>query len=63
MAKSIITEIEHGIGSEVDHFVYIYRVPKKNHDLTIQLSKEFGEIIRSYGVVHLVFRLNNTNDQ
>jgi uncharacterized protein YbaA (DUF1428 family) len=26
----------------------------------MQLSKEFGEIIRSYGVVHLVFRLNNT---
>ena len=58
MAKSIITEIDQGIDSEVDHFVY--RVPKKNHDLTMQLCKEFGEIIRSYGVVHLVFRLNNT---
>jgi len=58
MGKSITTEIEQGIGSEVDHFVY--RVPKKNHDLTMQLSKEFGEIIRRYGVVHLVFQLNNT---
>src|SRR5919108_42689 len=52
------TEIEQGIGSEVDHFVY--RVPKKNHDLTVQLGKEFGDIIRNYGVAHLVFQLNNT---
>jgi len=50
MGKSITTEIEQGIGGEVDHFVY--RVPKKNHDLTMQLSKEFGEIIRRYGVVN-----------
>ncbi|MDQ3902749.1 MAG: DUF1428 family protein [Thermoproteota archaeon] len=59
MSKSNTTEIEQGIGSEVDHFVY--RVPKKNHDLTVQLCKEFGDIIRSYGVVHLVFQLNNTD--
>jgi uncharacterized protein YbaA (DUF1428 family) len=58
MSKSNITETEQGIGSEVDHFVY--RVPKKNHDSTVQLSKEFGDIIRQYGVAHLVFQLNNT---
>jgi uncharacterized protein YbaA (DUF1428 family) len=52
------TEIEQGIGDEVDHFVY--RVPKKNHDAIVQLSKEFGDIIRNYGVAHLVFQLNNT---
>jgi uncharacterized protein YbaA (DUF1428 family) len=52
------TEIEQGIGNEVDHFVY--RVPKKNHDAIVQLSKEFGDIIRNYGVTHLVFQLNNT---
>jgi len=52
------TEIEQGIGNEVDHFVY--RVPKKNHDAIVQLSKEFGDIIRNYGVAHLVFQLNNT---
>ena len=51
-------EIEQGIGNEVDHFVY--RVPKKNHDSIVQLSKEFGDIIRNYGVAHLVFQLNNT---
>ena len=58
MSKSNLTEIEQGIGSEVDHFVY--RVPKKNHDSIVQLSKEFGDLIRNYGVAHLVFQLNNT---
>ena len=58
MSKLNTTEIEQGIGSEVDHFVY--RVPKKNHDLTVQLCKEFGDIIRKYGVTHLVFQLGNT---
>ena len=52
------TEIEQGIGNEVSHFVY--RVPNKNHDSIVQLSKEFGDIIRNYGVAHLVFQLNNT---
>jgi|SRR5919198_1715817 uncharacterized protein YbaA (DUF1428 family) len=59
MSKSSEIEIEQAIrGREVDHF--IYRVPKKNHDSTLQLSREFGEIIRNYGVAHLVFQLNNT---
>jgi uncharacterized protein YbaA (DUF1428 family) len=58
MSKSNIMEIQQGIGSELDHFVY--RVPKKNHDLTVQLCKEFGNIIRNYGVVHSVFQINNT---
>jgi|GEM_PF-4212991 len=35
LSKSNAMEIEQGIGSEVDHF--IYRVPTKNHDLTVQL--------------------------
>ena len=58
MSKSNITEIEQGIGNEVDHFVY--RIPKKNHDSIVQLSKEFGDIIRNYEVARLVFQLNNT---
>jgi hypothetical protein len=44
LSKPNAVEIEQGIGSEIDHFVY--RVPKKNHDSTVQLSKEFGDIIR-----------------
>ena len=58
MSKSNLTEIEQGIGSEVDHFVY--RVPKKNHDAMAQLNKQFAEIMRKYGAPHLIFQLNNT---
>jgi uncharacterized protein YbaA (DUF1428 family) len=58
MSKSNLTEIEQGIGSEVDHFVY--RVPKKNHDAMVQLNKQFAEIMRKYGAPHLIFQLNNT---
>lgn len=58
MNKSNAVEIEQGFGSEIDHFVY--RVPKKNHDSTVQISKEFGDLIREYGVAHLVFQLSNT---
>jgi uncharacterized protein YbaA (DUF1428 family) len=58
MSKFAVTEIEQGIGSEADHFVY--RVPKKNHDAMMQLDKQFGDIMRNYGVAHLVFQLNNT---
>jgi uncharacterized protein YbaA (DUF1428 family) len=58
MSKANATEIEQRIGSEVDHF--IYRVPKKNHDSTMLICKEFGDIIRNYGVTHLVFQLSNT---
>ena len=57
MSKFATREIE-GIGSEADHF--IYRVPKKNHDAMVQLNKQFGNIIRNYGVAHLVFQLNST---
>jgi uncharacterized protein YbaA (DUF1428 family) len=58
MNKFAATEIEQGISNEADHFVY--RVPKKNHDAMMQLNKEFGDIIRNYGVAHLVFQLSNT---
>ncbi|HEY6668670.1 MAG TPA: DUF1428 family protein [Candidatus Nitrosopolaris sp.] len=58
MSKSNLTEIEQGIGSEVDHFVY--RVPKKNHDAMVQPNKQFAEIMRKYGAPHLIFQLNNT---
>ena len=58
MSKSNLTEIEQGIGSEVDHFVY--RVPKKNHDAMVQLNKQLAEIMRKYGAPHLIFQLNNT---
>ena len=58
MSKFATTEIEEGLGSEADHF--FYRVPKKNHNAMMQLNKQFGNIIRNYGVAHLVFQLSNT---
>ncbi len=58
MSKSNTTEVEQEIGSEVAHFVY--RVPKENHEAMVQLNKQFAEIMRKYGAVHLVFQLNNT---
>jgi uncharacterized protein YbaA (DUF1428 family) len=58
MAKSNGLEIEQMIGSEVDHFVA--RAPKKNHDAMVQLSKQFADIMRKYGVTNLYFQLNNT---
>ena len=58
MSKSNTTEIEQGVSGQVDHFVY--RVLKKNHDAMVQLNKQFGDIIRNYGVAHLVFQLSST---
>src|SRR5918911_688515 len=58
MSKFATTEIEERIGSEADHF--LYRVPKKNHNAMMQLNKQFANIIRNYGVGHLVFQLSNT---
>jgi uncharacterized protein YbaA (DUF1428 family) len=58
MSKSNTTEIEQGVSGQVDHFVY--RVLNKNHDAMVQLNKQFGDIIRNYGVAHLVFQLSST---
>jgi hypothetical protein len=41
MSKYKLTDMEQGIGSEVDHF--IYRVPKKNHDTMVRLTMRFAE--------------------
>lgn len=58
MNKLNATEIEQGIGSDVDHF--IYRVPKKNHNAMMQLTKQFDDIIvNEYGVTHSSFQLNS----
>jgi uncharacterized protein YbaA (DUF1428 family) len=58
MSDSNTTEIEQGIGSEIDHFVV--RAPKKNHDAMIQLGKRFSDILRKYGGPNpLYFQLNN----
>ena len=58
MSKLNTTEIEQEIGSEVAHFVYL--IPKKNHDAVVQINKQFADIMRKYGAVHLIFQLNST---
>jgi uncharacterized protein YbaA (DUF1428 family) len=59
MSDSNITEIERGIGNEVDHFVV--RAPKKNRDAMIQLGKQFSDMLRKFGGPNpLYFQLNNT---
>jgi uncharacterized protein YbaA (DUF1428 family) len=59
MSDSNITEIERGIGSEVDHFVV--KAPKKNRDAMIQLGKQFSDMLRKFGGPNpLYFQLNNT---
>jgi uncharacterized protein YbaA (DUF1428 family) len=58
MSDSNTTEIEQGIGSEVDHFVV--RAPKENREAMIQLGKQFSDIVRKYGGPNpLYFQLNN----
>ena len=61
MSKSNIVEREQKkkeIGSHAQ--IFIYRVPKKNHDAMMQLNKQFVEVMRKYGATHLILQLNNT---
>jgi large subunit ribosomal protein L17 len=59
MNDSNPTEIEQGIGNEVDHFVV--RAPKRNHDAMVQLGKQFADILKKYGGPNpIYFELNNT---
>ncbi len=60
MSKSNLTDLEQGIGSEVDHF--IYRVPKRNHDAMVRLTMRFAEITRKYETLHLIFQLNSAEE-
>jgi len=53
------TEIEQGMGNEVDHF--LVKAPKRNHDALVQLGKQFADILRKYGGPNpLYFQLNDT---
>jgi uncharacterized protein YbaA (DUF1428 family) len=64
MSKSNVTEIEQqeeGIGSIVQQF--IYRVPKKNHKLMVQLEKQFIDIFRKHGGLRFeLFQLSSTEN-
>jgi uncharacterized protein YbaA (DUF1428 family) len=61
MSKSNLTKIaeEKTFGSQI--MIVIGRVPKKNHDATVQIFKQFNDIFRKHvGLRVEVFQLNNT---
>jgi uncharacterized protein YbaA (DUF1428 family) len=60
MSKSNAKEMEQEIGSQVQLFVW--RVPKKNHDAMVKLQKQFNDILIKHGVLRMeIFQLANTD--
>jgi uncharacterized protein YbaA (DUF1428 family) len=60
MSKSNVAEIEKEIGSQVQ--LFIWRIPKKNHDAMVKLQKQFNDILIKYGVLRMeIFQLTNTD--
>jgi hypothetical protein len=47
MGKSNGAEIELGIGGHVQ--LYIYRLPKKNHDAMVWLNNRYSDVYRNTG--------------
>jgi uncharacterized protein YbaA (DUF1428 family) len=60
MSKSNMTEMEKEVGNQVQ--LFIWRIPKKNHDAMVKLQKQFNDINIKYGVLRIeVFQLTNTD--
>jgi uncharacterized protein YbaA (DUF1428 family) len=60
MSKSNVREMEQEIGSQVQLFVW--RIPKKNHDAMVKLQKQFNDILIKHGVLRVeIFQLTNTD--
>lgn len=60
MSKSNAKEREQEIGSQVQLFVW--RIPKKNHDAMVKLQKQFNDILIKHGVLRMeIFQLTNTD--
>jgi uncharacterized protein YbaA (DUF1428 family) len=60
MNESKVTETELEIGNQVQLFVW--RIPKKNHDAMVKLQKQFNDILIKYGVLRMeIFQLTNTD--
>lgn len=49
---------EKGIGSIVEQV--IARVPKKDHEANLQITKQFADMVKEYGATYSVFQLNST---
>jgi uncharacterized protein YbaA (DUF1428 family) len=58
MNKSNITEMDNeAIGKEGDYHIrlFIYKVPKKNHDAILRLNRQFMDTLGKDGPLHLEF--------
>ena len=53
MSKSNILENEQKIGSHAQ--IFIYRIPKKNHDAIVQLNKQIKDTLSKHGPLHSEF--------
>jgi hypothetical protein len=58
MNKSIVTEMEKDIGNQLR--IYVYRVPKKNHDAIVENQERFTETFRKHGCYYQSYQLGNT---
>ena len=55
-----MTELEQEIGSQVQLFVW--RIPKKNHDTMVKLQKQFNDIMIKHDALRIeIFQLTNTD--
>ena len=61
MSKSNLKEMdeEKEFGSQI--MLVVGRAPKKNHDVTVQIFKQFKDMFKKHGGLRMeVFQLNNT---
>ena len=59
MKKSNVIEMEKEIGNQVQ--LFIWRIPRKNHDAMVKLQKQFNDLLIRHGVLRMeIFQLTNT---
>ena len=59
MKNSNVMQMEKDIGNQVQ--LFIWRVPKKNHEAMVKLQKQFNDLLIKYGVLRMeIFQLTNT---
>jgi uncharacterized protein YbaA (DUF1428 family) len=63
MSQSNIIEKKEEKGFDNEVQTIFYRVPKKNHDTMVELSKPFTDLFRKHGVLHWdIFQLSSTEN-
>jgi uncharacterized protein YbaA (DUF1428 family) len=58
MIKPNVMEMETEIGNQLR--IYVYRVPKKNHDSIVENQERFTETFRKHGCYYQSYQLGNT---